>query len=215
LLAPVTVAARARATEAERVTVDRVVASIGSEAITGSDVIREYRFEGFVADGRVPAIPPGPNDFRAAESRLIDQELLERQLKGDPADSSVTDQQASRSMAAIRKKFNSPETFEAALHSLGLSPAALMKRLEQQQAILEMVDERFRPAAGVGASDIQRYYREVFLPEFARRASGPAPPLSQVQDQIREILVQERINGLLREWLTELKRESGVRLISK
>jgi hypothetical protein len=215
LLALVTVAARARAAETERVTADRVVASMGNEAITESDVIREYRFETFVADGRVPAKPPGSQVLRAVEARLIDQELLERQLKRDPIDSSVTRQRVSQRMAEIRKRFKSPDGFAAALRSLGMSPAELMKKLEEQQAILGMIDERFRLSAGVGSSDIQRYYREVFLPEFARRASGPAPPLSQVQDKIREILVQEQINKLLKEWLTELKRESGVRLIAK
>jgi hypothetical protein len=47
------------------------------------------------------------------------------------------------------------------------------------------------------------------------RAHGSAaPPLTEVQGQIQEILVQKRINQLLASWLEELKPGRRVRFYS-
>lgn len=210
-------AAGAGSAERQPLTVDRVVASIGNEAITESDVIQEYRFETFLADGRVPSKSPTPPAFKAVEMRLVDQMLLERQLKLDPVKSSPITQQSLQQMETMRKKFRTSGDFEAALRSLRMNQGELLNKLEEQRAILQMIDDRFRPAADadVGSEDIQHYYREVFLPEFARKATGPAPPLSKVQGKIHEILVQKQISELLQEWLTELRRATSVRIISK
>ncbi len=59
-------------------TLDAVVASIGNQAITSSDVAQEYRFERFL-DGAWP--PPAPNAaaLAAAREHLTYQILLTRE----------------------------------------------------------------------------------------------------------------------------------------
>lgn len=189
-------------------TVDRVVASIGTVAITQSDVLQEYRFETFVADGRVTMDPPPASLFRTIESKLIDQNLLEEQLRDYPADADTLRQKAAEEVNGLRKRFKTIREFHAALHSLGMTEAELLTRLETQQHILMMVDEHTRPAAAVQPEEVLQYYRKTLLPQLAR--STKPPPLSQVQDQIREILVQKKMSQLLGEWLAELRNEHHV-----
>jgi hypothetical protein len=167
--------------------VDRVVASIGNLAITQSDVVQEYRFETFVADGRIPTNPPSETLFRTVESRLIDQRLLEQQLRDYPADFSALREKAVKEMNTIRNKFRDPGEFAATLSSIGMT-------------------------AAVEPQEIEEYYRKTLLPQLAKSTTERPPPLSQVQDKIREILVQQKINHLLAEWLAELKREQHVRV---
>jgi peptidyl-prolyl cis-trans isomerase SurA len=188
------------------------VASIGNLAITQSDVVQEYRFETFVADGRIPTNPPSETLFRTVESRLIDQRLLEQQLRDYPADFSALREKAVKEMNTIRNKFRDPGEFAATLSSLGMTEAQVLSRLETQQHILTMVEERTSPAAAVEPQEIEEYYRKTLLPQLAKSTTERPPPLSQVQDKIREILVQQKINQLLAEWLTELKREQHVRV---
>jgi peptidyl-prolyl cis-trans isomerase SurA len=194
-------------------TIDRVVASIGDRAITQSDVVQEYRFETFVNDGRVPRRPPPSGLLGKVEARLVDQELLTEQLRDFPVDPSSVREKAADELNAIRKRFRSVERYRAALSSLGLSEPQVLSRLEIQQRILMMVDERTRPAAAVEPQDIEDYYRKTFLPQLAKTTKGKPPLLSEVEDRIREILIQQKMNQLLEEWLTELRREQHVQIL--
>ncbi len=196
-------------------TVDRIVASIGHTGITESDVAEEYRFEAFARSGRIPTSPPDAAAFRRAESRLIDQKVLEQQLANYLADSSTIREQAEDEMDSIRKETKGVSQFEAGLRSLGLSTAQFLSRLEEQQRILTMIDDRLRPAAAADPGDIQTYYRKTFLPEFKRQYGDNPPPLSQVQDKIRKILAQRKIDQLLQQWLSQLKREQHVQILSE
>ncbi|HVB28714.1 MAG TPA: hypothetical protein VNG91_02770, partial [Terriglobia bacterium] len=65
---------------AEAETLDRVVASIGNNAITRSDVVEEYRFERFL-DGKPPVGTPGQDERQAVLGRLISQNLLTSQMR--------------------------------------------------------------------------------------------------------------------------------------
>ncbi len=192
---------------------DRVVASIGNTAITQSDVEREYRLEMFLSQGRVPATPPDPNALQQTQSKLIDQELLQQELSSYPVNSKEIQRQAAERLSAVRKMFKTNDDFQAALRAVGMSPSELLEHLEEQQRILRMIDERLRPAAGVTQEEIENYYRATFVPEFKKQSRSAPPPVADVQDKIQEILVQRKINQLLDEWLSELRKDHHVRII--
>ena len=61
-------------------------------------------------------------------------------------------------------------------------------------------------------TEIEAYYRETFLPEYARRGKGAPPALREVESQIREILVQKKIDDELSSWLKELRSTHKVKL---
>jgi uncharacterized Zn finger protein len=54
----------------------------------------------------------------------------------------------------------------------------------------------------------------VFTPQYTQTHGSAVPPLTEVQGQIQEILVQKRIDQLLASWLEELKPSRRVRFHS-
>jgi hypothetical protein len=194
---------------------DRVVVSIENSVITQSDVEREYRLEMFLSQGRVPAAPPDPAAFQQTQSKLINQDLLQQELSAYPVNAKEIQRRAAERLSAVRRMFKSDADFQAALCAVGMSSRELLDHLEEQQRILRMIDERLRPAAGVTQEEIEDYYRTTFVPEFKKQSRSAPPSVADVQDKIQEILVQKKINQLLDEWLSELRKDHHVRIISQ
>jgi len=196
-------------------TVDRVVASVGQAGITRSDVIKEYRMEQFLGSGRVPSQAPDAGALDQSRARLIDQKLLAGEISSYPVNAALLYGAALKQVADLRARFKSDDDFRSALRSLGVTQTQLRSRLERDQHILLMINARMRPAAVVSQNEIQDYYEKTFLPKASRLGRGVPPTLSAVQNQIREILVQEKINRLLNGWLKELRDERQVRILSQ
>jgi len=194
-------------------TLDRVVASIGEVAITQSDVEREYRLERFL-DGQWPAPPPDSKTLERVRERLIEQKLLLEEETQDSSRDAALEKTAAEELDAVRKRFSSEPDYQSALHALHLDEKQVLTTLVEQQRILRIVEQRLRPAAAPGTSDVESYYRDVFTPEYMQTHGSPVPPLTDVQGQIQEILVQKRIDQLLASWLEELKPSRAVRFHS-
>jgi hypothetical protein len=195
-------------------TLDSVVASVGRQAITASDVEKEYRFERFL-DGQWPPPPPSAASLAEAREHLTYQVLLAEEENPGPAERADSQKAAAERLAALRKEFAPPEDFQRALKDLGMNETESTARIAQQELVLRLIDERLRPAASPSDTDVAEYYRSTFIPEFQKKhGQAAAPPLSEVQDQIREILTQKRMNGLLDEWIEELKPTTDVRFHS-
>jgi hypothetical protein len=194
-------------------TLDRVVASIGNVALTASDVEQEYRFELF-RNGQTPATLPDLATLERVRDRLIDQKLLAEEAEAENVERADLSRQAAQALVEVRKKYPSEGVFQSALQTLGTSEGEVLSRLEDQASVLRIIDQRLRPAAWVERTEIEAYYHETFVPEYARHAVGPGPALEEVESQIREILVQQKIDQLLATWLQELKASRRVRLHS-
>ena len=193
-------------------TLDRVVAAVGTRAITASEVEREYRLER-VLDGKAPAsAPPGEATLDQVRERLIDRVLLEHDVEVTGVKVSPDSGAVQQRLDEIRKKFSNPAAFRSALSDLGLSEGDLRQILANQEEILRLIDQRWRPLASVDSSEIEKYYHDVLLPELARQGSQQPPPLADVESRIREILVQQKIDGLLDNWLKRVRGERDVRV---
>jgi len=196
--------------QGQRKTVDRVVASIGASAITDAEIEAEYRFEMFL-DGK--AAPSGPDraTLERVRDRLIAQRLLAEQAAAEgtePEDPPPSNE----ALDEVRQKFASPQAYQAALRSLGMDEQQVAARLAEQAKMLQMIEKRFRPSASPERAEIETYYRETFCPEFARRSKAPPPPLAEVENKIRDILVEKKIDGLLEAWLEEMKSSQRVKV---
>jgi len=194
-------------------TLDRVVASIGDVAITQSDVEREYRLERFL-DGQWPAPPPDRKTLEKVGERLTSQKLLLEEETQDLSRDAALEKTAAEELDAVRKRFASEQDYQSALHALHMDEKQILTTLVEQQRILRIVEQRLRPAAAPGSTDVKSYYRDVFTPEYTQTHGSAVPPLTEVQGQIQEILVQKRIDQLLASWLEELKPSRRVRFHS-
>jgi len=185
------------------------VASVDNQAITRSDVENAYGFELFLS-GLTPEPPPDSATLLAVRDRLVDQTLLLSEAGTEGISDSDLKDFAATALADIRKKFANEKAFQDALKSLGLNEMQVLARLRDRQRILTLIDSRLRPSARVELPEIETYYKNTFVPELAKQNKTPAPPLADVEGQIREILTQKRIDDLLSSWLESLKTSHRV-----
>jgi hypothetical protein len=194
-------------------TLDRVVASVGNLAITEGEVEMEFRFENFL-EGKPSENQPSLHDLKQAHDRLIKQTLLVLEAEAEGVDASDSAAQAAQLLEQVHRSYPDAATYEAAIRSTGLSETQILERLQHHVRSLRLIDQRLRPNAWVDQPEIETYYEGTFVPEFLRRNKGPAPSLGEVEDQIREILVQQKVDQLLVEWLKEIEANRQVKVHS-
>jgi hypothetical protein len=194
-----TIATRTRAE-----TLNSVVASVGDDAITQRDVMEEYHFERFL-EGEAPAGAPSPQESQGVLGRLISQRLLAEQMQRPGRPSRNGAKNAEDTLKNVRGKFPDQQAYRAALQSLGMTEPQVLKRLELYERTLQMINNRLRPAALPDPSEVEDYYKNTFVAEYAKEHGGAPPPLDSIREQIREILVQKKMNELLDSWLDRLK----------
>lgn len=199
------------------VILDRVVAAVNGDVILSSDVREEMRFAR-LQPGRGN---PERNTPERALRRLIDRDLILQQMKihgiqiARPADAQVEKQLAelrSQLPQCAQYHCETDAGWKAFLASDGLTEAAIRSRWRQRMTILAFIQSRFGAGVRISPEQIDDYYEKSFVPEFAKRKL-PAPSLASVSQRIREVLLQERVNELLKEWLASLKQEGSVRIL--
>jgi hypothetical protein len=192
---------------------DRVVASIGDLAITESEVERQYRLERLL-DAEWPPPPPNRKTLEQVRERLTHQTMLLQQETQEFSHDPALEKTVAEELEDVRKRFSSQQAYQSALDSLPMDEEQFRTALIDQQKILRIIDQQLRPAAALGTTDVESYYRDVFTPEYLRTNSAPVPPLSEVKGQIQEILTQKKIDQLLASWLEELGPSHRVRFHS-
>src|SRR5438552_3692821 len=119
-------------------TIERVLAVVGGQIITLSDVAaaRDLRLE--TTDG-------APDPVRAVLSKLIDRELIlaevERYAPPEPAAAAVENE-----LAKVRARFATAEEIEAVLSRSGIDENQLRDILRQNLRIRAYMDQRFAAA---------------------------------------------------------------------
>jgi hypothetical protein len=175
--------------------VDRIVARIEDDIILQSQV-RELGAYQQLIDGQAES-----------DDKLL-KELIEQWVVATEADASHFPQPAQfevdREMARLVSQFPSMEKYQARLRELGLSDNQVRQMLIRQIYDERYVDYKFRPSVQVQTADIETYYKQEFLPELAKK-NQPAPALSSVEEEIRELLVQRGISSLTSKWLDDTK----------
>jgi hypothetical protein len=122
---------------------------------------------------------------------------------------------AEETLNSVREKFSNQQAYAQALKSLGMREPQVLKRLQLYERTLQMINNRLRPAALPDPNEVEAYYKTNFIPEYAKEHAGPPPPLDKIRNQIREILVQKKMNELLENWLERLKSTHRVTIYSE
>jgi len=190
--------------------VDRIVATVNGQPILLSDWEVEMRFEALLNQ---KPLPVSDEVAHAALDRLIDQELLQQQIRSyrlmEPAAEDV-----SARVAEVRKQLPNGEdaaAYHALLARYGLSEAEVRERVASQLAILRFIDVRLRPSVHVDRRSIETYYNDTLLPEL-RRKGAKLSPLAEVAPQIEELLSQQRVDALTNDWLKDLRQQNQIRI---
>jgi hypothetical protein len=184
-------------------TIDGIAARIEDDIITDSEVNELAAFQQLV-EGRSKSREELIREL--ADQWIVRQEATAVNY-GQPSAEDVD-----RAFQQLVKQFPSPEEFKRRCAALGLSEAAVRRMLMQQLYLSRFLDHRFRPAAQVSQDDIETYYEKEFVPQLKAR-NATVPPLDEVEDTIREVLIQRVINERAEKWLDDTRERLKIAIL--
>jgi hypothetical protein len=178
--------------------IDRVLAVAAGDLITQSDVIAAREL-GLIAVG----VTPDP--AREILSRLIDRSLMlaevDRYAPPEPSADAVD-----REVQTVRSRFATSQAFDSALARAGMDEKYLRATLRQDLRIRAYLDQRFT-IPPPSDDEIGAYYRE-HLQAFTQ--NGQAAPFEQVRDEVARVVINERRQALVSDWIAGLRRRAPV-----
>lgn len=188
---------------------DRIIATVNRQPLLLSDWQASMRIEAFLQGREVHSF--SKDEKKAALNRLIDRELLQQQMQADysPSDKDVRDR-----VNSIRSQIKGAESdagWSQILRAYGLSVSDVEDFVRTQLQVMRFVDLRLRPTIRIDEEAMQTYYRDTLVPEVRKKGAEPEP-FQQVRPKIREILVQQRMEGVLESWLATLRSQSEVHI---
>ncbi len=132
---------------AQKVLLDRIAVTVGSEVITAGQVLDEIRIVAFLNREDPDFSPPAR---RRAAARLVDQALIRREMR--ISQFPVPQQSDAEKMLdeLKRERFHTNAVFQEALENYGISEQHLLAHLRWELAALRFTDYRFRPIAAAG-----------------------------------------------------------------
>jgi hypothetical protein len=204
------------AASANAVVLDRVVAVVNNQAILASDVDDEIR---------LAVLDPGQGGLgvltpQRALEQLISRALIQQQIRQEDAQAAEPSQdevdarlkEIRREVpACIRLNCATEQGWAVFLAAHGLTPQRVEAYLRYRVQILRFIELRFRQGIRIAPEEIEKYYRETLLPQYA---PGEAiPPLDKVAPRIQEILLERQVNVLFDDWLRNLRRQGDVEVL--
>lgn len=106
------------------------------------------------------------------------------------------------------------ERLERELLANGLSWPDLEELALRLAAVDAYVEQRLRPRVSVSMEEIDAAYQELLVAEIAT-TDEPPPPLTVVQDQLRALLVERKLNEEIERWLTRAGERQEVTRFSR
>ena len=189
-------------------TVDKTVATVSdnvqTELITYSDLLWQLALQ-----PNAPIRPPTSQDLNTALQTLINQRLIALEAQRLPT-LAPTDDEVKAEIKRVLDTFPSVAEFERRLRIVGFDSVDddnFEKIMRQRVAIEKYLDFRFRSFVIITPQDEEKYYREVFIPDFRKRnPANTVPPLDKNKPDSKETAVRPLINRIL----TETKIENDI-----
>lgn len=186
-------------------TIDGIAARIEDDIITDSEVDELAAFQSLV-------------DGRSKSRAEVIQELADQWIvRGEAATTRYpepTDRDIDTAYTQLQKQFPSADAFKTRCTAEGLSEPAVRRLLAQQLYLARFLDFRFRPAAQVNDDQVAAYYKSEFVPQLQKRGD-PVPAIEDVEDTIREVLVQRAISERATEWLDDTRMRLRLEVIGE
>jgi Ribbon-helix-helix protein, copG family len=110
------------------------------------------------------------------------------------------------------KQFGSAQEFQRRCADAGITEAAVRRQLEQQLYLAHFLDYRFRAAAQIDDKEVEKYYNDEFAPQLKARGVA-VPALEEVEDTIREVLMQRAITERSTKWLDETRERLKIDIV--
>ena len=185
--------------------VDGIAARIEDDIITESEVRELGSFQQLVDGSAKPRIE--------IIQQLANQWIVhgEAALVAFPSPSK---EDVDRAYGEFVKQFPSVQEFQSRCAAAGLTESAVRRIIEQQLFLSHFVDYRFRPAAQVDDKQIEMFYNDEFGPQLKAK-NQPVPPLDDVEDTIREVLIQRAITDRATKWLDDTRDHLKIDVVAQ
>ena len=197
-------------------TLDRVVAVVNRKAILASELAEELQLS--ILDPERPrqsALTP-----QRALQQLISRALIQQQIRQEDISSAepAPEEVAARLSeirkelpACVRQNCADDASWAAFLASHDLTPELVQTYLRNRLEILHFIELRFRQGIRITPDEIETYYRDTLVPQYA---PGEAIPLlDKVAPRIQEILLQRQVNVLFGDWLDNLRKQGEIEVL--
>lgn len=198
------------------VVLDRVVAVVNRHAILASDIDDEMRLS--VVDPN--QVGQGTLTPQRALAQLISRALVEQQIRQEDAQAAMPTQAEVEARVAqlrtelpacVHQNCASEAGWDAFLAAHGLTPQRVKAYARYRMEILRFIELRFRAGIRISQPEIEAYYRDTLLPQY--HPGEAVPTLDQVAPRIEEILLQQQVNVLFDQWLTNLRKQGDVQIL--
>ena len=195
---------------------DSVAAVVSNQTILASDVEDEVR---------LAVLDPGQGGLgvlsrQRALDQLISRTLIQQQIRQEDAQATEPSQtEVDARLAEIRQQLPAcvrlncatDQGWKAFLAAHGLTPGQVESYLRNRIQVLRFIEMRFRQGILISPEEIETYYRETLLPQYA---PGEAiPPLDTVAPRIQEILLERQVTVLFDDWLQNLRKQGDVEVL--
>jgi len=184
-------------------TVNCVVAVVNGQIITRLDV------EVAVAFGLAgsPAADAGGDAKLAALDTLIDRKII---LDLAREGRTVGKDEIAAAVADLRRTIGE-DAFEARLARFGLVAKDLEPYLEDRILFDRALALRFSQSIPVSITEVERYYRDIYVPERTRLGAA-AEPLDRVAGTIEAKLREERRAQQTAGWVRDLRKTTEIQI---
>lgn len=183
---------------------DRIVAAVDDQPIFLSDIERLITLD-LVEKREGEAVA---DLHRRVLDGLIDQRLRLREVERFDF-GPVSTVEIDRQLEFIRERFGGEEPLNARLASVGLDIEDLRYLLTQQFKILVYIEERLGPRVLIDLEEIRNYYDNE-LAEMLSETGDERPPFEEVQDAIRVLLREQRLNEEIEIWTDQLRQKADI-----
>jgi hypothetical protein len=192
--------------------VDDIVAIVNGDLILDSDIDQERRFAALLPYGEAS----GKYTREKALERLINRDLILQQVKLQPQEP-ISEEDAAKDLDSLRKAIPSCKEFHCEtkagwdkfLATQGFTESTLIGLWQQRMVVLQFIEQRFRMGIKITDPEIKAYYTTELLPQYAK-LNAPPPPLTAISGRIQEILLQQQVSSLLKDWLQSLRAQGSV-----
>jgi hypothetical protein len=198
------------------VVLDRVVAVVNNHAILASDLDDEIRLSVLEPnEGRQDTLTR-----RRALEQLVSRTLIEQQIRQEdlqaiaPSPDEVSarlDEIRKQLPACVHQNCSTDAGWKAFLASHGLTAERVESYIRYRLEILRFIEQRFRQGIQISQQQIETYYHDTLLPQYA--PGEAVPPLDQVAPRIQEILLEQQVNDLFDNWLKNLRQQGDVEVL--
>lgn len=198
------------------VVLDRVVAVVNNRAILQSDVTDAMRLA-VLEPRQTAADAPNP---QGTLQRLISRALIQQQIRQEDADAAApSDKEVEARLAELRKELpactrmncTNAAGWAAFLKANDLTEQQVKNYLRSRLEVLGFIENRFRQGIRISQDEIETYYRDTLLPQYAKGAR--VPELKDVAPRIEEILLQQQVSAMFSAWLDNLRKQGDVEIL--